>query len=387
MSDPHSPTPPRAAYIHVPFCRHRCGYCNFTVVANRRDLMDDYLKAIAIELSWLQTPREVNTLFIGGGTPTQMPVALLRQLLALLREWFPLSDAGSATGAAGEFTVEANPENISPAIVDELERAGVNRISLGVQSFSPDKLSALERSHTASEVKQCIELLRPRIDALSLDLIFAAPHETLGEWHSDLTSALELAPDHLSTYGLTFELGTRFFARRAKNQLVEASEELASCMYETAIDKLQSAGFEHYEVSNFARPGFRCRHNENYWFGGEFYGIGPGAASYVNGCRNTNHRSTTTYLKRVLAGRSPIAESETLSSEQRARERLVFGLRRLDGVSANWFHETTGFELEAIAGPHLGWLLDEGLLDRDADVIRLSRRGLLVSDSIWPYLI
>jgi oxygen-independent coproporphyrinogen-3 oxidase len=215
-------------------------------------------------------------------------------------------------------------------------------------------------------------------------LIFGVPGETLAGWQQELSTAIELQPDHVSTYGLTFERGTAFWNRLAKDELSRIDEELERAMYLAAIDSLAAAGFEHYEVSNFARPNSRCRHNEAYWAGSPYFAAGPGAARYVDGRREMNHRSTTTYLNRVLAGQSPVAQSETLSPEDRAREALVFGLRRLEGVDRREFLDRTGFSVDALVQESLARFVELGLLCYDGERIRLTREGLLVSDAIWP---
>jgi oxygen-independent coproporphyrinogen-3 oxidase len=371
---------PRAAYVHVPFCRHRCGYCNFTLIAGRDDLIDDYLRAIERELAALGEPREVDTLFLGGGTPTQLPPDKLTSLIAKVRHWFPLT-------AGGEFSVEANPADINGQMLAMLSDQGVTRLSLGGQSFDAQKLQLLERDHAADRLRQAIELSKVALASVSLDLIFGVPGETLDVWMADLAEALSLAPDHLSTYGLTFERGTAFWSRLLEGELGRLDEEFEREMYLAAIDTLSDAGLQHYEVSNFARPGHRCRHNETYWAGDGYFAVGPGAARYVDGRREMNHRSTTTWLKRVLAGESPVAESETLSPEDRAREVLVFGLRRMDGVARGEFAGRSGIEIDALVGPALAALVEQGLLEDRDGRIRLSRAGLLVSDAIWPRLL
>jgi oxygen-independent coproporphyrinogen-3 oxidase len=361
----------------VPFCRHRCGYCNFTLVAGRDELIDDYLRALEIELSWLEQPRPVDTLFLGGGTPTHLNLRQLELLLERVTHWFPLLPRA-------EFSVEANPCDITPSKVQLLAAAGVNRVSLGAQSWNAEKLRVLERNHRAETIDEAIERLRPSVCSLSIDLIFAVPGETREVWQHDLQSAIDRAPDHVSTYGLTYERGTAFWSRLQKRQLTPADENLERWLYEAAIDQLSEAGWEHYEVSNFARPGHRCRHNETYWLGEEYFAAGPGAARYVDGCRALNHRSTTRYIQRVLAHASPVMESERLSAEDRARERLVFGLRRLEGVDLRAFEEKSGFTVVELGGPSLERFCQLQLLELTADRLRLTREGLLVSDAIWP---
>lgn len=371
---------PRAAYVHVPFCAHRCGYCNFTLVAGRDDLIGAYLDAIERELSWLDGPRPVDTLFFGGGTPTHLPADALDRLLDTVQAAFPLAPGG-------ELTIEANPIDVTRETMAVLAARGVTRLSLGAQTFSPAKLALLERDHAPQQIRSAVALARGHSMSVSLDLIFGTPGETLDGWQRDLAAALELAPDHVSTYGLTFERGTAFGGRLARGELARQSEESERALYAAAIDRLQAAGFEHYEVSNFAQPDRRCRHNEVYWAAQGYFAAGPGAARYVDGRREVNHRSTTTYLKRVLAGQSPVAEHETLSPPERAREALVLGMRRLAGVDRRAFAVQTGFEVDELAGPAIARLVELGMLADDGSRVRLTRDGLFVSDAIWPALL
>lgn len=371
---------PRSAYIHVPFCHHRCGYCNFTLVAGRDDLKDDYLQAIERELTRLGQPREVDTLYFGGGTPTQLAPPQLRKLGEAVRRWHPLTDGY-------EWTVEANPADVDEAMIDALRDLGVTRLSVGGQSFRAEKLRLLERDHSAADIVRAAELARAAGMQVALDLIFAAPGETLDQWLADVESAVALAPDHVSTYGLTYERGATFWGRRQRGELVAADEELERAMYSAVIDRLTAAGFEHYEVSNFARSGCRSRHNEAYWSGVGYFAAGPGAARYVDGVREMNHRSTTTYLRRVLAGESPVAEREQLGAEARARELLVFGLRRIEGVSRCRFFRNTGYAVDEIVSQPLAKFVALGMLVSDGDRLRLTRAGLFVSDAIWPEML
>ncbi len=369
--------PPRAAYIHIPFCAHRCGYCNFTLVAGRDDLIGPYLHALETELAGFKQTKPVDTLFLGGGTPSHLPQEALRRLLQIVTRQFPLA-------TDSEFSVEANPIDLNQAKAALLAEYGVTRISLGAQSFDSAKLRRLERDHSAADIAAACRTARQFVSSVSFDLIFGTPDETLATWHDDLTQALELAPDHISTYGLTYEKGTSFWTQLSKNELRQLPEETERQMYEMAIERLAAAEFEHYEVSNFAQPGHRCRHNETYWLGGSYYAAGPGAARYVDGRRETNHRSTTTYLRRIASGKSPVEERETLSSEDRAREMLVFGLRLLAGVDRTEFHWRTGHTIESLVGEPLADHVRGGRFFDDGKTIRLTREGLLVSDAIWP---
>lgn len=368
---------PRAVYVHVPFCRHRCGYCNFTVVAGRDDLIPRYLQSVQREMQAADGPNEVDTIFLGGGTPSHLPPHQLRVLLTAVTSHFPLAKGG-------EFSVEMNPEDATPSTIDVLAESGVTRVSLGVQSVDERKLVRLERSHRRQHVWDALANLRGKIGSIAIDLIFAVPGEDLATWLGDLNSAIELNPDHVSAYGLTFERGTRFGTMLQKSLVEAVDEEPQAAMYEAAIDVLCRGGFEHYEVSNFAKPGHRCRHNEVYWRGEEYFAVGPGAARYINGRREVNHRSTTSYLNRMSAGTSPVAESERLGPEDAARERLVFGLRMLEGVHVRDFADRTGYTIEQLVGDVLPELLDFGLLESTDSHLRLTRHGLLLSDSIWP---
>ena len=375
LSPPPAGWPPaRSLYLHVPFCRHRCGYCNFSVVAGRDDLVERFLMAIDRELEMLGRPA-IDTLFIGGGTPNRLSDDALRALLATL-------DRHLEIRPGAEWTLEANPEEITETQVAILYDGGVNRVSLGVQSFRPDKLKRLERGHSPAIALRAIETVSARIGNVSLDLIFAAPGESPVGWRQDLNTARHSPITHLSAYALTYEKGAAFWGRRRRGTLHAADEALELEMFLATRDVLRDAGWEHYEVSNFARDGQRCRHNEAYWQGQGWYAIGPGAAAFLEGRRTVNHRSTTTYLKRVESGQSPLAESEAISAEQYAREVAAFGLRMLTGIDPDAFSRQTGFALETLPGDPLGWGIAQGLLTRESGRVRLTGRGLLFADSV-----
>jgi len=366
---------PRSVYVHVPFCRHRCGYCDFTLIAGRDDLIDNYLNALDRELQSVNPRSEIDTLFLGGGTPSHLATSQLRRLFAILFERFKLSDGG-------EFSVEANPADVTSERAAILAEAGVNRVSLGVQSFDAAVLNTLERDHDARVVDTAVERLHRVIDNVSLDLIFAVPGQTPALWKETLQRAVALQPAHISTYGLTVEKGTAFWSRRRKGELVPLPEETEREMYALAMDELTAAGFEQYEISNFAQPGFRCRHNEVYWIGRPYLAFGPGAARYVAGRRETNHRSVTTWIKRVLSGESPVMETERLSPEAAARERLVVGLRRTVGVDLKGFVRQTGFTVDQLAAEAITRHLAAGLLERTPTHLRLTREGRFLADSV-----
>ncbi len=371
---------PRAAYIHVPFCRHRCGYCNFSVVADRDDLIERYLKAIDLELCRLDTPT-IDTLFVGGGTPTHFDAEHLQSFLKIVRERFHLS-------GCCEWSMEANPEDITRDKVAMLHDHGVNRISLGVQSFNIDKLRVLERGHSPETAVNAVRAVAEMIDNVSIDLIFAAPGETLADWQSDLAVVSGLPVTHVSTYALTFEKGTSFWSRRAQGDLSAASESCEVDMYQAARQELSVAGFHHYEISSFACEGSQCQHNLGYWKGLGWYAAGPGAARFVEGRREVNHRSTTTYLRRMESGDSPTAEREAITREQYARERAAFGIRMIDGVDLEVLESETGVPLAELCGDVINQSISEGLLVKPLpNWIRLSDRGILFADTIASRLL
>lgn len=368
-------SPPRAAYIHVPFCAHRCGYCDFTVIAGRDDLAADYLTAMERELGTLGAPREIDTLFIGGGTPTHLTPGQLDRLLSLLNHWLPLAPGG-------EFSIEANPAGFTKETVDVLVAHGVNRVSLGVQSFSTPLLQTLERDHDEDTIIAATSALRGRIDNFGFDLIYAVPGQTLAEWQATLDHATKLRPAHISTYGLTYEKGTSFWTRRLQHDLTPVTDPLEAQMYAAAVDGLPARGYPQYELSNFAATGHECRHNAMYWQGLPYYGFGPGAASYVEGTRRTNHRSMTTWLKRVLAGDSGVHDAETLSPEDRAREAIWLGLRRTCGIDRESFARRFEIPLDDLVSAEMPRLLAAGWIEDDGRSIRLSRAGRFMADRV-----
>jgi oxygen-independent coproporphyrinogen-3 oxidase len=364
---------PRAAYVHVPFCAHHCGYCDFAVAAGQDQWIDLYLDALAAELATLGEPRPVETLFIGGGTPTYLGPRQLDHLLSDVTRWLP---------GATEFSIESTPDSLDDEKVTLLARHDVSRVSIGAQSFHPHLLHVLERRHQADQVPRAVASVRRAIGQFSLDLIFGVPGQTLVEWDADLRRALALDPDHVSTYGLTYEKGTPLWKQRRAGQLRPLDEDAELAMYTHAIDTLEAAGFEHYEISNFARPGRRSRHNQVYWANQAYFGFGLGAARYIRGRRELNTRDLRGYLKRALAGEPATIQAETLEPEARARETIAVQLRRADGIERTSFLVQTGFELEDLAGAVMQRHADLGLLIDDGRSVRLTRQGMCVADAL-----
>jgi oxygen-independent coproporphyrinogen-3 oxidase len=364
---------PRAAYIHVPFCAHHCGYCDFAVAAGQDQWIDLYLDALAAELSTLGEPRPIDTLFIGGGTPTYVNPQQLDRLLTDVIRWLP---------GAGEFSIEATPDSLDDSKVAILAAHGVTRVSIGAQSFHPHLLQVLERRHQPDEVPRAVDCVRRGIGPFSLDLIFGVPGQTLADWDADLNRALALQPDHISTYGLTYEKGTRLWKQRRAKQLRPLDEDTELALYTHAIDTLETAGFEHYEISNFARPDRRSRHNQVYWANHAYYGFGVGAARYINGRRELNTRDLRSYMKRTLAGEPATFQSEALEPEERARETIAVQLRRADGIDRKAFRGQTGFDLDVLAAVVIQRHAGLGLVTDDGQTVRLTRQGKCVADAL-----
>ncbi|MFM1902379.1 MAG: hypothetical protein RLZZ440_279, partial [Planctomycetota bacterium] len=376
---------PRHAYVHVPVCRHRCGYCDFTLVAGRDDLLDRYFMALGRELERIaraaESPDEptclqLDTLYLGGGTPSHLGPDGLRRLFDLLH-----ARLRPVTGA--EVSLEANPLDVTPEFVAAACDCGVTRVSLGGQSLDAATLAALDRDHGPGDVLQAADRLRKAGLAVNLDLMTAAPGQTLGVVERDLAAAIRLGPEHVSVYCLTWEKGTAFESRRGRGELAPAEENLERAMFEAAIDELTAAGYEHYEVSNFARPGHRCRHNEAYWDCRPWEAFGPGAARFDGRTRITNHRSTTTWINRTLAGADATGDIDAMTAETAARERLVVGLRRRAGIDRDGFRAASGCDLDSLAGPAVARWVAAGLAVDDGRRIQLTRAGLLVSDALW----
>ena len=368
-------------YAHIPFCRHRCHYCDFFTIAGRDDAQDRFVNRMIEEWSgvWPVLPMSVRTLFVGGGTPTHLAPPLLERLLNELAE--PLRSEGHPLV---EFTVEANPDTVDASCAATLARAGVTRVSLGAQSFASAALTALERHHDPENVGQAMTHLRAAgLTDLSLDLIFAVPGQAnpLAQWAADLDAALALQPTHLSVYGLTYEPGTPLTKRLAAGRVTRVSSDLEADMYELAIDRLAEAGFEHYEISNWARPGHRCLHNEGYWQNDSWWPLGPSASGHVAGTRWRNVPRLGPYLEGD--GLPLIDRLERLDPDGVFGERLMLGLRRLDGIDRAVIDAACSTPLR---GPGRRAAIEQGvkrgLVAWRENRLALTRKGLLQADSL-----
>ncbi|MFM9194811.1 MAG: coproporphyrinogen-III oxidase family protein, partial [Planctomycetia bacterium] len=313
---------------------------------------------------------------LGGGTPSHLGPTGLVQLCEILQTRLrPLPGA--------EVSMEANPGDVTAPLAAAAMDCGVTRVSLGAQSLDATTLAALDRDHAPDDVRRAVGILLAHGLTVSVDLMTAAPGQTLADVDRDLDAVVALGTQHVSVYCLTWEKGTQFDARRRRGLLEPTDESLERAMLERTIDRLTAAGFEHYEVSNFARPGGRCRHNETYWDCRPWEAFGPGAARFDGRERITNHRSTTTWMRRVLTGEDGTGDREVMTPLDAARERVVLGLRRRDGLDRASFLAASGFALDAVAGGPIRRWTDRGLATDDGKHVRLTREGLLVSDALW----
>ncbi len=374
----------RSLYIHVPFCLKRCDYCDFDSSVYDHAVAGRYVDAVVKELDARAAGCRFETVYIGGGTPTALDNDILERLLAAVA---PRLDGESPV----EYTIEANPSTIDAAMALLLKARGVNRASLGVQSFNDLGLAVLGRTHTADDARAAFGLLREReLGDVAIDLMTALPMAKDGGKSTaatDVDEAIALAPEHISVYILSVEPGTPLEKRIAKGELVAAEADRAADEYSLVREKLVSAGYEHYEISNFCLPGHRARHNSNYWTGGDYIGVGASAASYTGGARRTNVRGAGNYALRSEAGANLVASMERLSPERSAREALVLSLRMPAGVNAAEFRSRTGYSPRELAAGAIDSAIEAGLLEEMSGVLRLKKRGIMVADSVMAELL
>ncbi|MDP7163018.1 MAG: radical SAM family heme chaperone HemW [Phycisphaerae bacterium] len=370
-----------ALYIHVPFCLRKCRYCNFFSLADRGDLTGGYLQALIAELhckaTWLAEP--LASVFVGGGTPTALECELLKVLLEAVRPYVNRST---------EFSVEANPGTVGAGTVDLLSRAGVNRVNLGVQSFDAGELATLGRTHTTKQVRSAWGALRHGgIATVGMDLIYGISGQTLDSWGSSLSQALELGPDHLSCYALTLEEHTPLDDDVRAGRLAAADESLQKECYYAAIDRAAGAGLEHYEISNFASPGRQCKHNLTYWHNLPYVGLGPAAASYLDGVRQTNRPGIEAYIRTASAGEAPPCDAEKLSGRAEMAETAMLALRLVEGLSRGEFTARFGCDVADIFPKTIGRYSDQGALILTENQLRLAKWAMFVSNTVLADLL
>jgi len=372
---------PFGVYVHVPFCAARCGYCDFNTYTaaelggggSQREYVGRALAELALARRVLgPAVPPASTIFFGGGTPTLLPVADLAAVLDRVRDTFGFEDRA-------EVTTEANPDSVDAEALTRLREAGFSRISFGMQSAVPHVLAALDRTHDPERVPQVVDWAGAAgFEGVSLDLIYGTPGESLDDWATTVRTALQCRPDHVSAYALVVEEGTRLAARVRRGELPAPDDDDLADKYALVDDLLGAAGLQWYEVSNWtARDEQRARHNEGYWRGDDWWGIGPGAHSHVGGVRWWNVRHPTAYARRLAAGVSPAQAREVLDEDQRRTERVLLGIRLREGLPLE--------ELDDAGRTTAARLADEGLLDKaayDDDRAALTLRGRLLADAV-----
>jgi oxygen-independent coproporphyrinogen-3 oxidase len=365
-----------ALYVHVPFCRSKCRYCDFYSRHAQPSDVEAYLAAL--EREWAARRgclgRPLKSVFVGGGTPTVLGAEGLRRLLGLFADFL---------GPATEFTVEANPGTVDASVAEALAAGGVNRVTLGAQSFDPAELAFLGRTHRAGQVGEAFDLLRAEgIENLGLDLIYAIPGQSPAGWRESLRRGVELAPRHVSGYALSVEEGTPLAADLRAGRFEQMSDELQRVMYYQAVDQLSAAGLKQYEISNFSAPGAACRQNLTYWRNDSYLGLGPAACSYVGGERRTNRPDLEAYGSALGEGRLPPAAGERLEGREAMAETLMLALRLRAGVDVGEFRRRFALSPQEAFGRTLRRYANLGALEVSETTVRLTREAMFTADCV-----
>ncbi len=370
------------AYVHIPFCVAKCGYCDFFSVPIAATDSAEVVQAIAADFRHLMasSPMLLRTVFIGGGTPTSLDCCQLATLLHAVGDT-------TRDHLVEEFTMEANPATIDAEKVDLMKSCGVSRVSLGAQSFCERDLAVLQRRHRPEDVVEAVALLKSiGLSDINLDLIFGICGQTLLDWEHSLQEAIRLRPTHVSCYGLTYELGTAIHADLVSGKIKPCGEAIEAEMYRLARRKLAEAGFEQYEISNFARPGHRCRQNLTYWHNSPYVGAGPSASGYVNGCRYKNISDIAEYVRRVKEGVDVREYNERIVGAAAAAETLMLQIRLTEGVDLSRFQRRHGIPLLDAGAAEIEKLIDQGLLIVTPDYLQLTPEGMLMADAVLTEL-
>ncbi|UCH36600.1 MAG: radical SAM family heme chaperone HemW [Armatimonadota bacterium] len=364
-------------YVHVPFCTGKCPYCSFDSRPATDGEIEAYVPAVSEEVRLrLDGDAAAGTVYFGGGTPTMLRPALLGELLRAIEVRLPLADDV-------EITVEANPESLTRDSLAELRRVGFNRLSIGAQSFDDEVLSTLGRRHDARRAREAVQDARGAgWENVSLDLIFGVPGQGQRQWRATLEQAMSLRAEHISTYCLTIEPGTEFHRRQLAGDLVGVGEETEAEMYAAARHMLLAAGYEHYEISNFALPGRRCRHNEKYWRDGDYVGLGAGAHSSVRGLRWANTACPGQYRAMVRRGVLPVAYVERLAARRRMDEGLILELRTVEGSCLAQLGARCGRDAVNEYRNHIEELVRAGLATMTGSRLALTERGMLLASEV-----
>ncbi|MGE4283430.1 MAG: radical SAM family heme chaperone HemW [Clostridia bacterium] len=367
-------------YIHIPFCVQKCHYCDFNSYAGISYMKDQYTHAMIEEMKLYKEKNsdiEVGTIFIGGGTPTCLEAPLLEDILISCRELFELTEDC-------EISIESNPGTLTKEKLRMLKQNGVNRLSIGLQCWDDLQLKRLGRIHSKDQFVENYHSAREEgFDNINIDLMFSLPDQTLQQWERTLHQVIQLMPEHISCYALKIEEGTRFYQDYQNKKLQMPDEDVDRDMYEAAIKMLISNDYSHYEISNFAKRGYECKHNLLYWKSKEYQGIGAGAHSYINAIRYANIKSPEEYIKRIKGNLLPVEEEEQLAVKDQMSEFMFLGLRLIGGVNSSEFYQRFGVELDDIYEEELNKLIALSLIEAHKYGYKLTRRGIDLSNQVF----
>ncbi|SOC20796.1 oxygen-independent coproporphyrinogen-3 oxidase [Ureibacillus xyleni] len=372
----------RGVYIHIPFCHQICNYCDFNKVFFKNQPVDEYIEAVGKEMQMVvhNMPDQfdnIETIFLGGGTPTALSAEQIKRLLDLIHKYIP-------TNRRIEFSSEANPDELTIDKLKALYNGGVNRLSMGVQSFDEELLKKLGRTHSNEHVYETIEHAKSvGFQNISIDLMYGLPGQTMEQWEDTLNKALRLKLPHYSAYSLIVEPKTIFYIRYAKGKLNLPSEELEAEMYDLLMRKMEENGLKQYEISNFALDGYQSTHNKIYWDNDEYAGFGAGAHGYLKGERYSNYGPIKRYIDSVMNSGRPLLQTHKVSIEEMYEEQMFLGLRKNEGVSVKEFERKFGVHLKDLYGETIQQLEKDALLINDGHHVKLTRKGRFIGNEVF----
>lgn len=374
----------RGVYIHIPFCHQICNYCDFNKFFFHNQPVDEYIESLGKEMALWQNDlqkAEIETIFIGGGTPTSLSVDQLDRLLELITTYIPMEHVT-------EFSSEANPDELTLDKMQKMREFGVNRLSMGVQTFDQDLLKVLGRTHSNDHVYEVIEHAKQTdFPSISIDLMYGLPNQTMDQWKASLQEAFRLKIPHISAYSLLVEPKTIFYNLLSKGKLSLPGEDLEAEMYGYLLEEMKSHGYIQYEISNFAYVGKESKHNLLYWNNDEYIGLGAGAHGYVNGKRYSNHGPIKKYMQTIDTGEQPLMMQKEVTTVEKMEEEMFLGLRKNEGVSLAKFEERYGLTLRDVYGKELDELFQRELLVLENNFVRLTSRGRFMGNEVFQYFL
>lgn len=364
----------KSVYIHIPFCVRICTYCDFNKFYIANQPVDEYIDCLIKEMS-MRKDEVVDTVFVGGGTPTALSIEQLEKLLDAIDYLFNISK---------EYTFEANPDELTEDKIKLLKKYGVNRLSLGVQTFDNQLLTILGRTHKSDDIEKAVKLSRKHgINSVSLDLMFHLPGQTLEQFDDSINKALQLDVDHISSYALILEPKTQFYNLYRKGKLKLPNEDLGEEMYQHLLKKMENSKLIQYEISNFSKENHESLHNKVYWDNAEYYGFGAGAHGYIDGVRYSNINPVNQYIKKIKANHMPVLQRSKVSKKEKMEEEMFLGLRMNQGVSKSKFKNKYEESIENVFGGVVNNLINNGLLIDESGYLYLSDRGRMIGNEVF----